>query len=206
MGGGPHAGARVGRRPCWPRPRAISPRAGEHGNGRMQGLREARQVRAAHGPGHDDVGEEHVDPLVLVQDGSRRIPVVRPQHAIAQLRQHIGRGGLDREVVLDHEHRFRAARDLARRHVEGLFFGPVRARQVDLDCRARTDFAVDLDVATALLDEAKGHGEAEARALALAPGGEEVWRGERQWLRARRIRHEQAVVGTVDRRRLHARP
>src|SRR6185437_6022631 len=76
-------------------------------------------------------------------------------------------------VVLDHEYGFGAALDLTLQVRLGIRRDAAARRQIHAHRRALAFFAVDLDMACRLLDEAVDHGETEPRALARALRGEE---------------------------------
>jgi hypothetical protein len=95
------------------------------------------------------------------------------QDAVAKIPERGDHGGPDILIVLDHENGLGSALGRARGNLCVLFLVGKRARQVDLDRRALAGFAVDLDVAAGLLDEAVDHGEAKPGALAFGLGGKE---------------------------------
>src|SRR5262249_36513094 len=123
---------------------------------------------------HDDVGEQEIDALAAVDHLDRLDGVgsgVRGVAEAAQLRDDVL---AHQPVVLDHQDGLAAAFGQSGRHTYGIAVALLAgARQVDLDGRAVTFLAVDLDVAARLLDQPVDHAEAETGALADLLGGEE---------------------------------
>src|SRR5690606_20631531 len=76
-------------------------------------------------------------------------------------------------VVFDQKNAFGAAFDPACRGSMNGFDGGFGQRQVDFETGTDARFAVDVDVAAALLDDPMHHGQAEPGSLAALLGGEE---------------------------------
>ena len=148
-------------------------RGKQHGQLRQQQPGLLRQLLAADGTGHDHVRKQQVDGHARAQQGQRRGAIVRMQHVVAQAAQHVDHRVLHGRIVFHHEDGLAAAQHGARqaRWRFGQLFQ--RTGQVNFKRRAGTGRAVHLDVARALADEAVGHGQAQARTLAFALGGEE---------------------------------
>ena len=133
----------------------------------------ARQFRTAHGTRHHHVGEQQIDRRAALDDGERVFGVLRFQHRVAEIAQQFDDGFAHFGIVFDDEHEFRSADDGAGVDVDGHVLGLQHARQIDAHRRAVAGFAVDVDVAVGLLDEAVHHAQAEPGALAFGFGGEE---------------------------------
>ena len=125
-------------------------------------------------PGNHHVRDEQVDrPLVLSGDTEGFAPLACQEHPVAISGKHSLDDLPHGALVLHHEHRFVS---LQRRR--GGSGGqdldlPFNAREVDLEGRTHSDFAVDAYVAVALLHDAVHHGEPQSRPLASLLGGEE---------------------------------
>ena len=152
-------------------------RGEQHRDVRQALARLLRQLRAAQGARHHDVGEQQVDVDAAVDHGQGRGGVAGAQHPVAQVGQHVDHGQAHLLVVLDHQHGLVAAGRRLRQLLAGVVLGLQRAWQVDLDRGAFADLAVDLDVAARLLDQAVHHRQPQARALALGLGREEGLEG-----------------------------
>ena len=141
----------------------------------IEGLQPFRQVPAVHF-GHDHVGHEQVD-LAGVFLGQAHGLARRAcgQHGIAQLFEHHrwpASGSLARPPPAGWSRRGPAgiSAALSSAAVDGLARMP---GQVDLEGRSLARFAVDVDEAVVLLDDAVDRGQAQAGALAHLLGGEE---------------------------------
>ena len=115
---------------------------------------------------------------------------------ITPLRQCLAHGGAQERVVFDKQNGFIAAAD-------GIRFGLLRllhrlfsqARNVNAECRSEADFAVDVDPAVMLLDDAEDGGQSQAGAFADAFGAEERLENVREDFRrdaAAGVAHAQA--------------
>src|SRR5438552_12378973 len=83
-----------------------------------------------------------------------------------------------------------------------------RSRQVDVEARAASHLTVAIDPAPVLLDNAEDHGQAQARAPALALGGKERLEDARpdiRWNPQAGVLNAQAHEGTRTRFQVQAR-
>ncbi len=106
-------------------------------------------------------------PLLITSSASGALAVVVDIVAKThELRHHIG---AHQRVVLHHEDRLRAALDLRDERGVARLRLAERRRQIELDGRALSFFAVDLDVSAGLLDEAVDHAQSETRCRVRRP-------------------------------------
>jgi hypothetical protein len=144
--------------------------------------------------GHDHVGEQQVDMVLVAFRGADRLEAVaRRDHLVAVTGKDATGHFTQRRFVFDQEHQLAAAALAA---VRRLFFscrGLVGNRQQDGDGGPDSGFGVDPHVPAGLRDDAVDDGQAQARPLALGLGGEE--RLERMVGDLRR--HPRAVVADL---------
>src|SRR6266536_3843750 len=131
----------------------------------------------------------HLD-VITIDYRHGRLRVVRLQNAVVQLAQDFNHVGANVVIILDEEDRLGAIWG------DFLFWYLIlpdfseQARQIDFDDRAFAGFAVDLDVAVRLLDEAIDLAQAEASSLTVHLGREERFKHTFQNI----LRHSRAGV------------
>ena len=125
-----------------------------------------RELTAVHPALHDHVGEQQIEFGTTFDERERLGGVRRRQRRVAealQLRNHVS---AHKSIVLDHQDRFAAAGDRRRRLLRRRVSFLVGAREIKLDGRSVALFAVELDVAARLLDEAVDHAQSQSGAFA----------------------------------------
>jgi hypothetical protein len=133
----------------------------------------AAEVEAAHA-GHDDVGDHDLDRVGLAFESQRLARAGGGANGEAVAVEHLADESQQPLVVLDHEHRPRAAGGLRRGvRLLGLDRRAGRARQEDVEDRALAGLGVDPHAAAALLDDPEHGREPESGALPDGLRGEE---------------------------------
>ncbi len=141
--------------------------------GGLQGFNFCGQVAAVH-VGQDDIGQQQVDPAVVVLgQGQGFFGGISDQGLVAQSGEHSAGEFEYRGLVLDHQDGLSPAGDRLLPFIfSGGAAGTVMPGQVDLEGRAFLFFAVDIDEAVVLFDDAVDCGQAQSGPFAHLFGGE----------------------------------
>src|SRR5947208_13893629 len=122
----------------------------------------------------DHVGEQQVDLALMAFAHQQRFAAMpRLQHVISVFVQNLPHQGAHSVFILNEHDGLAAAAGRLHRLRRSELSRRIDSWQIYLECRADANFAVDPNVATALLDDAIHRGESQASALANFFGGEE---------------------------------
>ena len=163
------------------------------------------EVRTVHSGQHDVRKEQVQARRVLMSAGHRFTWLGGFQHRVAVETQGLGDDVSNPRVILDQEHRLRSGRRWLNTAAHDWIYGLVHTRQVDFEDASHADFAVDIDVAAALVDDAVHRGKPESGSLSHLLGRIDGFEDTRLGLRihpAARVGDRENDVPTRLRRRM----